>query len=612
MSSRSRYQAMFKSELFKNLPVNTQKEIAENIDWARSVLKKDDKIVWFLRIYKYNMMHAHQDFDDNSNSRLSIPDTENGRMARLPMSSSDVKWMKRFEIEHSDLKDELCDQEWRPGRDIETLKEDLEHFMNLNLNVINDTTLSNQSIASVCEIFTDIEVEWRERGGDRSVHEYGVEVLKTNDGYSWFDLQKSGCPVEGQSMRHCGNGYGHQGQNVYSLRSRDPDRDGYWIPHVTLIMNDHEKGITGEIKGYGNNKPDEKYWPSLVEFIKTDRVTKMVSGGYKPENNFSISDLSEDEQKSLISEKPTLLSAYQHWLLNDNKMNDHALASLSIELDENLDDNKMLVHSGSDVKELADTLKLQKLEAYSHHLISGFYEINDYHVSEDESIHAFEQLRNHDTIILLRNWLEINYAELIENCNFDISSDRDLVKIGKAIYELEDDELISNALASASNQSSESGTFSALYDAAERTLQGINSAIGEESLSYEHVGDHEWSLSITPQIMFEIFKENNGQDESYAHFSAQEIFDDVKDNIGEYIDFNDLNVPYYGFSGDDLEVFKEVLLDQLSESLSEFKKELENERTLVMKPIFDNQEARKSAQENFINKYLVSSNDLSR
>ncbi|MNS41560.1 hypothetical protein D3C72_739170 [compost metagenome] len=213
---------------------------------------------------------------------------------------------------------------------------------------------------------------------------------------------------------------------------------------------------------------------------------------------------------------------------------------------------------------------------------------------------------------MLRNWLEINYAELIENCNFDISSDRDLVKIGKAIYELEDDELISNALASASNQSSESGTFSALYDAAERTLQGINSAIGEESLSYEHVGDHEWSLSITPQIMFEIFKENNGQDESYAHFSAQEIFDDVKDNIGEYIDFNDLNVPYYGFSGDDLEVFKEVLLDQLSESLSEFKKELENERTLVMKPIFDNQEARKSAQENFINKYLVSSNDLSR
>lgn len=606
MSSKSRYQQMFASTLFKEAPKNIKDNIQENINWARKTLKKDDKITWFLRIFKYRMLKSAMNVSSDGANEAIFPDFENGKRQTTLMPVSDSKWIKKFENEHdasaSDILENLMTE-----RAMEDLSLRLEHFMDLRIHSVKNHAFDSQSPSQILDELGDLEQEWMDKTANRSLEEYGEVVMETKDGYTWFDLQTPGCKREGDAMHHCGNGYGRPGQNVYSLRSRDPLRDNHWIPHVTLIMNDVSKGHTGEIKGYGNEKPDEKYWPSIVEFLKTDLVNKMDGGGYKPQNNFMLSDLSTEEIKEISEVKPSLVSFYDHWLFNGKEVNERVINGLSEAIglsEEDKERNAIEIFSGDDLEDFADTFKLKELGRYVETIKEGYFDVGDVAIDEYECETVLDNLisENHEIIGIVQAYLERNYAEILEDEGIDISSGSGILKAGIFIEDYESDSTIQEALLRASESSAESGAYSELYDAVKATMDAVNTTLECNGLSYEHIND-KWKFELSPQ---DLLKRYHAINEEYGkNYSDEDIIDCVKEEIRDNESFSDLDVPYYGFSGEDRESLKERLLEVLFENLDDFQKELEAEKSqeIVLKSPFTTEQNRESAEKMFIKKH---------
>lgn len=648
MSSKARYEKIFGSDIFKVAPNYIKDDIKDNISWARDVLEKDDKIVWFLRTYKYNLIRSHLGWSDDGKQGLAYPDPENGSRIRVSMSDADLKWLKRFEHEHSETAKELSSEDWRSVVDMNNLKHKLAHFIDLHLNSINKLRWDHQSPYELIEECESLEHEWFEKTGARSVPEYGEKFMVTKDGYTWFNLHRSGCPVEGQSMHHCGNGQGRRGQNIYSLRSRDPDRDGHWIPHVTLIMNDDDKGITGEIKGYGNYKPDEKYWPSLLEFIRTDKVSKMEGGGYKPENNFDISDLSEDVRKELFEEKPSLFGFYTQWLLNDKKINEGVILGLASDLrlsENDIKSQSVQLYSGTDIDELAHYFKLKELSCYKEIIKNGHFQLDEVPVCEYECEEVFDKLiaENNQVIDLLAKYAKENYEEVLDDYDLDMSSGSDIVKLGNILTNDYDDDVIYNAMLYASSDSAENGAYGELYTAIGKMVEDINDVaddsfskfISEISTDNELNEKETMASNVNSKENKDVslfFKENHYQEEWYFRMSFQKLlelyhdeiiengknYDDtdiiyaVKESYMDIMDFKDLNVPYNGFSESCEESAYEAMVARLEDELHTFKLTLEA-RSAVSAAItepFANEAAQQAAQAKFISKHIESDRSL--
>lgn len=136
----------------------------------------------------------------------------------------------------------------------------------------------------------------------------GKIIISFPDGYKWVDIEKIYCDIESRSMGHCGNRGGKQNDTILSLR------DDKNIPHLTFILNNKS---LGQMKGRGNSKPSKKYHKYIIELLKLPIIRKIEGGGYKPENNFKLSDLTEDQLKDLIKFNPWMKIALKN---EDKKM----------------------------------------------------------------------------------------------------------------------------------------------------------------------------------------------------------------------------------------------------------------------------------------------------
>jgi hypothetical protein len=129
------------------------------------------------------------------------------------------------------------------------------------------------------------------------------EILIDFGEYVWVDLKKPYCGIEGDAMGHCGNSGSYSATDtVLSLRKRvTHEGEKFYKPVLTFIL---KKGkVLGEMKGRANNKPSEKYHKYIVELLKSDYVDHISGGGYKPENNFSINDLSDQYKVEIAKVK---------------------------------------------------------------------------------------------------------------------------------------------------------------------------------------------------------------------------------------------------------------------------------------------------------------------
>jgi len=174
----------------------------------------------------------------------------------------------------------------------------------------------------------DRAVEWHDNIKATGVinNETGKVLLTFEDGFYWIDLETNSDEDEADAMGHCGTT--SYGSTLYSLRKKQS-------PHVTAAIGDETDVITNDdgsateivtsivhqMKGRNNKKPIEKYFPYIIELLSYPNVSDNVkvvnefekienfsTEEYMPEQDFSVSDLTEDQIVKLKEKNPELIN----------------------------------------------------------------------------------------------------------------------------------------------------------------------------------------------------------------------------------------------------------------------------------------------------------------
>lgn len=287
----SQYHALFTSSAIQDL---FQKDDVDlHIHKARKAFKKKDKILWYLRIYRY-LVVKRSETDEAQTYCFKQENKFNSISALISKSTMPVEGVTTG--------DPLS------PINLDAMFEMLKHYMDLGIASIEDYQWGDESLSKIIASMKDMESLWRKKQ-KRKVSESGKAVLTKGD-LTWFNLCTSGCESEGRAMGHCGNGVGKEGQVVYSLRSKHKE-PGFWVPHVTLVLNNckdyFSPGYTSEIKGYANTKPDKVYHEAILAFLTSELVIGMSDEGYMSTKNFRIADLSHSKFKKIAKSHPHLL-----------------------------------------------------------------------------------------------------------------------------------------------------------------------------------------------------------------------------------------------------------------------------------------------------------------
>jgi hypothetical protein len=279
------YLGMF-NDFIKSNP-NSRTTIDRYVKWARTTLKKNDRIVWFLRFARIEL--AGQLRAANSDAELDRLNKKIGT-----------------NYSHYDL------------IPLNNLMTTLAHYLAMPIPAIQAVVWAKQSPRELTAEFDGMEEQYRQTADDDTdaaamarqsrliPRDKGDQIIiRCPDGMVWVDLEKAGCSIEGRAMGHCGNGTGNYGETVFSLRKPVIYQgEGYWYPVATFIRD--RNNMLGEMKGRGNKKPASRYHNDIVLLLKSDYVDGIKGGGYLPQENFSLDDLDPDVKDELIEEKPSL------------------------------------------------------------------------------------------------------------------------------------------------------------------------------------------------------------------------------------------------------------------------------------------------------------------
>lgn len=241
------YDGMINS-LKKDYPNNIA-EIDDNIKQAKTILKKQDRMVWYIKVLR----------------------------AYLSNNINSVKGSYNF-------------------KDMETFNNDLFHYYGYNIGDIENTQYVNQNISELFDTFQSYINKYQQ--SDKApvpVKQGDKEIIKCNDGTSWWFIDRAYCSEEGRSGKHCGNVMGQEdtSQRILSLRTANHN------VILTFILLDN--GYLGEMKAKANLKPSEKYHPNIMQLLLNPMIKGIKGAGHAPYMNFSIFDLSEQNIQVLVN-----------------------------------------------------------------------------------------------------------------------------------------------------------------------------------------------------------------------------------------------------------------------------------------------------------------------
>jgi len=241
------YDGMIAS-LKKDFP-NSIKEIDDNIKQAKTILKKQDRMVWYIKILRAYL--------NNDIKRVS------GNYNFISMNM---------------------------------FNEDLFHYYGYNIGDIENIEYKNQNISELFETLQSYINKYQQ--SDKApvpVRKGDYELIKCNDGTSWWFVDRSYCSEEGRSGKHCGNVMGKHDktQRILSLRSVNHN--------VILTFILLENGYLGEMKAKANLKPAEKYHANIMQLLLNPMIKGIKGAGAAPWMNFSIFDLPENDITVLIN-----------------------------------------------------------------------------------------------------------------------------------------------------------------------------------------------------------------------------------------------------------------------------------------------------------------------
>ena len=227
------------------------------------------------------------------------------------------------------------------------------------------------------QLFT-IEEAYKKKGKavtfyKKSQLDWGRTIVKFNDDYFWERLLKSHSSKEATALDLCGR----SGRNwdLISFRKYHPMVDKYTV-HL-LAEYSEAYGFINELKGFQNQKPDEKFHKYIVGLLLHDSVTYYVGKGYEAEDNFQPEDLSKELYDALIAKKPYIFN-FKKWLeTHPTEMSELANEILSEELTPIFEygDKKPYFYSLVEGVSIYDILEKQKQK---HPFDRDFYDIFHY------------------------------------------------------------------------------------------------------------------------------------------------------------------------------------------------------------------------------------------
>lgn len=303
------YEDMFKQLLA--FEPKLKPDVKREIDWAKSTLRKSDRIVWYLRWvrlwFEYSLVFSQlagfTESEDKAKKEQAktILDKDiaayNGKSPKTKITTEDTG---NFTI-----------------RD---LKRKLEHYFSLEGPEIEGFQLGYETPDQAFEQLEAAEdvIKERVQAEGRKIPEESMETedvpfIKFGDGWVWWLLPRAYCPEEARAMGHCGNQpRSHTSDRILSLR--EPLTKGgkkYWVPHLTFVID--EKGFLGEMKGRGNDKPVKKYHPYIITILKDERIKGTKGATWYAENNFKLKDLTEEERQEIYDANPSFGGLSKKW-----------------------------------------------------------------------------------------------------------------------------------------------------------------------------------------------------------------------------------------------------------------------------------------------------------
>jgi hypothetical protein len=290
LKRKDRYLAMFKLLGPSVRGDGKRVRFEDAVQWSMRYLRKDDRIVWYLSILQRFAL-----------LKISGKPKYKNRRLRKKIERKLTGWKEDRII--SDFHD-FSHRRW-------------EHFASVQAvylhPVMTDYSFHEEEEPKplpkpVVQVFADFEkfedYLQKQPGSERFCSD-GVSILEFADGWAWFGVEEGFSQQEAIAMRHCGNGVGHRGDYLLSLREPVSKRAGtFWKPHLTFILN---KGFLGEMKGFANQKPQARFHPYVEALLKNERIHGLRGGGYAPKCNFSFLDLEQGARVRILEEKPDLV-----------------------------------------------------------------------------------------------------------------------------------------------------------------------------------------------------------------------------------------------------------------------------------------------------------------
>jgi hypothetical protein len=307
--------------------------------------KRNDRVVWYLKWYRYMRVQVLQSTWGSSSPHLQ--------------KLSDK--FKKSLPPHDDRTEGYEFGDFSSPQFI-------DHWMNSieTMPRVNDIVWQNQTPSELKRELAEAESEYTKKFSNAIyMSNYDVPWEKVIDygDTAWVLLHKGACDQEAQAMGHCGNVPSvKEGDRILSYRNiRDND---IHQPHLTFILDGN--GYLGEMKGRANEKPKPKYHTVIVDLLKQDFIKGIKGGGYAADRNFELRDLPTDTKDALQDEYPKFQDAL-YKLKRGRKLSDHdiqqmqATISMSLSLgnfgisgglEYNPNDGSMLLHTFSSLSAL--------------------------------------------------------------------------------------------------------------------------------------------------------------------------------------------------------------------------------------------------------------------
>jgi hypothetical protein len=544
LTEATNYADMFKA-MVAALPEDQHAKVVTDfqneIKWAKSTLKKNDRIVWYLRWFKIVYMVSNI-----GRGKYEIIDT---------MIDKEVAVIERK-------------GSWGRGNHYDlaflaSKKSEIEHFLSLPIHEIQNLVWRYQSPEELMIEFRKAERRWQESRKGLIVFDEETILIQFPNDFAWVHLPRAYCTIEGDAMGHCGNKPSHKpGETILSLRQAVVHQGArFWRPHATFILD--RNGVLGEMKGRDNEKPLDEHHPHIIALLRHDIIKGIKGGGYDAQNNFDLDDLDRATREALLDDKPNLGSLkdiYRTMGLTP-ELNQRIVVEVMDLTDEEpvLSGNKYIIDTYEGFASLLQSHGDREAKLYAKYLEHDEY--MDVENGNAESL--FDDLPRESQkkigIHLAAKYPEA-LAEWEEENAEDYSPVHDAFRFLSHLDDIgsDDDELL-QGMETASRYGIESGTFSAVSREVKRAIE--DAEFRTDGVFYEIEGEH-----LTPDVTINLMISAISLIDVLSSESSRA---EVREQGFENGAFVSIDVPRYGFEGYD----KDYALESFFDNHPDFKPE---------------------------------------